>query len=617
MSSPPVPPPGTRYLPDWYIARPFEEETALGYLAYGQPVLLWGPRDQGCTWLSRHLARTWQQAGAAEGAGSAPERCYIVIDFRSLGARDLESLDACLREIAEVLGDALPEDPTREPVAERWQRMHGSPKNRLTGFVRRVVLPAMPGELLLVFDHADLVHAQPFYEDFAGLLRSWAEKGKDRQPWDRLRLLVSVSVPPARLRTAHHESPFVNLSKPIQVRDFEAAQVAKLARRHGLDWSETELRSLMALVGGHPYLVRAVLEDVRNGRYRLADLAADKDLGRSLIDEYLQRDRTRLAASPSLDEAFGQLVEDPAVEVTPAALDDLIRLGLVTQGPGGSHPVRYRLFQRLRYARDAEPGPRRRRLFYSYAHADEERRARLEVHLKLLERQGLIASWHDRRIPPGSEWRDEIDRNLEQADLILLLVSADFLASDYCWGVETKRALERHQAGEARVVPIILRSCDWHSAPFAELQALPKDALPVSRWTDEDDAWADIASTIRKFIESAMDSNEFDPVTEAVNPPAHLAQSDLDRLIRALEGCTTIKDHHARAQIIERLPSDILVRIRYLPMLRSHVTEIVLTCASIPGGLLALRQAVHHFEGDTDHMNAFDSVLASMKPKRC
>jgi hypothetical protein len=103
-------------------------------------------------------------------------------------------------------------------------------------------------------------------------------------------------------------------------------------------------------------------------------------------------------------------------------------------------------------------------------------------------------------VPAGTEWKAEIDRNLEAADLILLLVTADFLASNYCWDIEAKRAMERHEAGEAKVVPIILRTCDWTSAPFSKLPALPKDALPVSRWPDEDDAWADVAQALRRLI---------------------------------------------------------------------------------------------------------------------
>ncbi|MCP4663127.1 MAG: toll/interleukin-1 receptor domain-containing protein [bacterium] len=103
-------------------------------------------------------------------------------------------------------------------------------------------------------------------------------------------------------------------------------------------------------------------------------------------------------------------------------------------------------------------------VFFSYAHKDEELRDQLAIHLKMLQREKKIRPWHDRKITPGREWEGEIDRHLEEADVILLLVSPDFVASDYCWDVEVARAMERHEAGEARVVPIVLRPVDWSGA---------------------------------------------------------------------------------------------------------------------------------------------------------
>src|SRR5579859_1437165 len=105
-------------------------------------------------------------------------------------------------------------------------------------------------------------------------------------------------------------------------------------------------------------------------------------------------------------------------------------------------------------------------VFYSYAHEDEVLRNELEKHLSILQRLGLISSWHDRQIVAGTDWAKAIDTHLETASLILLLVSSDFLVSDYCYGVEMKRALERHQMKEARVIPILLRPVEWKGAPF-------------------------------------------------------------------------------------------------------------------------------------------------------
>lgn len=140
-------------------------------------------------------------------------------------------------------------------------------------------------------------------------------------------------------------------------------------------------------------------------------------------------------------------------------------------------------------------------LFYSYSHKDEKLREKLETHLALLKRQCIISGWHDRRIGAGQEWANQIDQHLNTAQIILLLISADFLASDYCYEKELMRAMERHETGEATVIPIILRPCDWHTAPFGKLQALPKDAKPIKQWTDKDEAFLDVTQGIRLAAE--------------------------------------------------------------------------------------------------------------------
>src|SRR3954471_5207243 len=132
-------------------------------------------------------------------------------------------------------------------------------------------------------------------------------------------------------------------------------------------------------------------------------------------------------------------------------------------------------------------------LFYSYSHKDEALRKKLETHLSLLQDQRVISGWHARLIVAGTEWDGAISQNLEEAGVVLLLVSADFLASRYCRDVEIKRAMERHEAGTARVIPVILRPVDWHTAPFGKLQALPERGRAVTTWKNRDEAFADIA----------------------------------------------------------------------------------------------------------------------------
>ncbi len=142
------------------------------------------------------------------------------------------------------------------------------------------------------------------------------------------------------------------------------------------------------------------------------------------------------------------------------------------------------------------------RLFYSYSHKDDLLREQLETHLKLLQRQGLIQPWHDRRILPGDEWVKEIDDNLNRADIILLIVSADFIASDYCYEIEMARAMERHEAGEATVIPVIVRPVDWRGTPFNKLGWLPQNGEPVTQWSDRDAAWLNVEQGIKRAIEA-------------------------------------------------------------------------------------------------------------------
>jgi len=141
------------------------------------------------------------------------------------------------------------------------------------------------------------------------------------------------------------------------------------------------------------------------------------------------------------------------------------------------------------------------KLFFSYCHVDEALRDRLEKHLSMMKNQGLIETWHDRGIMAGDDLDTSIDANLESADIVLLLVTADFLASKYCFSIEMKRALERQREGTARVIAVILEHCDWQSAPFAKSLAVPRDGKPVTAWANEAEAWTDVTKQIRAAVE--------------------------------------------------------------------------------------------------------------------
>ena len=185
----------------------------------------------------------------------------------------------------------------------------------------------------------------------------------------------------------------------------------------------------------------------------------------------------------------------------------LARLGNVEKN-NKANEIRQKLAdvqeQRLHYLAELQLISKKQvEVFVSYAHEDETLRDELTKHLRILVRQGVITDWHDRKITVGSEWKGEIDNYLNTSRVILLLISANFMDSDYCYDVEMKRALERHETKEARVIPVILRPVYWKGSPFAKLQALPKDAKPVTSWEDRDAAFANIVEGIQAALENA------------------------------------------------------------------------------------------------------------------
>lgn len=146
------------------------------------------------------------------------------------------------------------------------------------------------------------------------------------------------------------------------------------------------------------------------------------------------------------------------------------------------------------------------KVFISYAHEDEEYKDKLIKHLIGLERKNVIKEWHDRKILAGQHIDTEISKNLLEADIILLMISVDFLNSDYCYDKEMKKALEMNKEGSARVIPIIVRNCDWMDSPFSKLNALPTDAKCIKSWDDEDEAYMNIIDGIKEVVKSIKES---------------------------------------------------------------------------------------------------------------
>lgn len=139
-------------------------------------------------------------------------------------------------------------------------------------------------------------------------------------------------------------------------------------------------------------------------------------------------------------------------------------------------------------------------IFCCYARKDQHLLQELKIHLMPLQRQGHITIWSDTDIGAGTEWEHEIDKHINTADVILLLISPDFIASNYCYSVEMSRALERHKAGEVRVIPVILRPVNWEETPISELQILPTEGKPVTSWSDHDKAFQDVARGIGEVV---------------------------------------------------------------------------------------------------------------------
>ena len=146
------------------------------------------------------------------------------------------------------------------------------------------------------------------------------------------------------------------------------------------------------------------------------------------------------------------------------------------------------------------------KLVFSYSHVDETLRNELEKHLSPLKRQGVIETWHDRRIVAGQEFDKRISQHFEEAELVLLLVSPDFINSDYCYDVEMMRAVDRHNLGQAIVIPVILRPCHWHDLPFGKLVAATPDGKPVTQYPSFDEGFFHVVSAIKGALKMLPNS---------------------------------------------------------------------------------------------------------------
>jgi TIR domain len=191
-------------------------------------------------------------------------------------------------------------------------------------------------------------------------------------------------------------------------------------------------------------------------------------------------------------------------------------------------------------------------VFYCYARKDRALCEELNKHLTGLLRSGLITVWYDGNINPGTAWEAEIEAHLNTARIILLLVSPDFIASDYCYSKEMVRAIERHHAKDARVIPVLLRPVDWTDAPFHGLhglQVLPSNAQPVTRWPDRDEAFQDIAEGIRRVVTEHPGPHAMIQQAQPkvkVDPPQHMPQETYN--VQIVKGKGIIIGSHGKVE---------------------------------------------------------------------
>lgn len=331
-------PPGCAYDPRWYVARPYEERRALGRLSVrGGAVVLQGPPGAGKTWLMQHLLQR-----------ESPHSAVVPLSLHALStAETAASYGGFLRELARrLVHEALALDAatTTAMIDETWT-FSQDPVSNLSHLLSRRVLPSFSEQrkLILAIDDADALSARPYAQEFFSLLRAWMD-ASHKAPWSALRLLMSLTRSPDLLIQDPNRSPF-NIAQTLLVRDLSPEQVGELAARHSVRFSDPELRALMDLVGGHPYLLRLVMYESQLAQKPLRELLSPAS---ALFEDFLRESDRRLRKVPGLRQAFLRVLADPAAPLTEAELEHLFCLGLlVDDGTDAGLRARCSLLHRL------------------------------------------------------------------------------------------------------------------------------------------------------------------------------------------------------------------------------------------------------------------------------
>lgn len=229
-------------------------------------------------------------------------------------------------------------------------------------------------------------------------------------------------------------------------------------------------------------------------------------------------------------------------------------------------------------------------VFCCYAREDQEMLTQLRKHLAPLVRQSQITIWCDTNLSAGAEWEKELHQHLESADIILLLISPDFIASDYCYSTEMERALARHHEGSAQVIPILLRSAFWQNTPVAKLQLIPTNARPVTNWPDRDDVFHDITVQINQVVSELQ-------ARRAQILANRYGESQQKRVEQQPEKISENKHDEGKQMYVERQPEKALdglpvpffdpVKPKLLRTLTGHTRDVGVVTFSPDGTILA------------------------------
>ena len=207
------------------------------------------------------------------------------------------------------------------------------------------------------------------------------------------------------------------------------------------------------------------------------------------------------------------------------------------------------------------------KIFYCYARKDRNLRDELEKHLFVLKHQGKIRSWHDREILPGASWEHEVDAQLGLADIVLLLISPDFIASNYCYGIEMQRALERHSQGDVYIIPILLRPCYWEETPISQLQLLPTGEKAITSWQNRDEAFKNVTRGIVRVVDRLL-----------INPSQHSDNNVKDDTERKVVSSPSINPSQPKSTYSDRYTNnERLAKGRLWPIKGSQSSKKIIT----------------------------------------